>query len=137
MSAPDASLIAMLNWASKALIWPETVTGLVTRSPGCGWLTTVWADVAGLGLVWQTLAIGEGVALFATVAVGVTVGADVGGAVALADAVWVPVVVCVLLLSPLLQATPSVTSPTSAVSIRYLMTVSYTHLRAHETRHDL
>ena len=60
-SVPDASLMALRNLASKALILPLTGSGLVTCANAAGWLTTTYAEVAGAGLVWQTSATGVGV----------------------------------------------------------------------------
>jgi hypothetical protein len=64
-------------------------------------------------------------------ATGVAVGEDVGVAEPLTAGGWVAVAVCVpLVLSSLLQATPRATSPASAVSITYLMTLLASPLKS-------
>src|SRR3990172_12563472 len=51
---PSAPKIVMLTCASKAFIWPLTVTGLVTESPADGEPTSATPAVAGSGFGRQT-----------------------------------------------------------------------------------
>jgi hypothetical protein len=75
-------LMAIRNVASKALILPLTVSGLVTCANAAGWLTTTYAEVAGAGLAWQTSATGAGVVVAGDgVAVGMGLAVGVGLAV--------------------------------------------------------
>src|SRR3990172_870657 len=54
ISLPSASKIVILNCASKAAIWPLTVTGLVTVSPAAGASTSATPAAAGPGFGTQT-----------------------------------------------------------------------------------
>src|SRR3970282_1873671 len=56
ISLPSAPKIVTLNCASKATIWPLTVTGLVTESPVAGASTSATPAAAGSGLGRQTSA---------------------------------------------------------------------------------